>query len=69
MTYHDRTPRKSQKSDPVGEVGIRPSEGIDGAGALDQWHLGAMVKIGLANIVYNIKRTEWLIRNAEAPAI
>ena len=22
MTYHDRTPRKSQKSDPVGEVGI-----------------------------------------------
>ena len=23
MTYHDRTPRKSQKSDPVGEVGLR----------------------------------------------
>ena len=22
MTYHDRTPRKSQKSDPVGEVGL-----------------------------------------------
>src|SRR5208283_1589377 len=35
MTYHDRTPRKSQKSDPVGEVGLEACESVN-RGELDQ---------------------------------